>query len=129
MTERPDPQTKTATLCDCERSHNGLGMAGRLCDCQDERPPPPGLVEAALLDESTRQVAEGESKTATCGQRRVAAAMALLDQRAEGGQCGEMVAEMLRAADATLMGALPSMLDANGTRWVEWNTLQELIRV
>lgn len=57
-------KSDTATLCDCERSHNGLGMAGRLCDCQDERPPPPGLVEAALLDESTRQVAEGESKTA-----------------------------------------------------------------
>lgn len=22
-------------LCDCERSHNGLGMAGRLCDCDE----------------------------------------------------------------------------------------------
>lgn len=21
-------------LCDCERGHNGFGMAGRLCDCQ-----------------------------------------------------------------------------------------------
>lgn len=20
-------------LCDCERSHNGLGLRGRLCDC------------------------------------------------------------------------------------------------
>jgi hypothetical protein len=26
----------TPALCDCERSHNGMGMAGRLCDCQDE---------------------------------------------------------------------------------------------
>lgn len=23
----------TTNLCDCERSHNGFGMAGRECDC------------------------------------------------------------------------------------------------
>jgi hypothetical protein len=23
--------------CDCERSHNGIGMAGRMCDCQQEQ--------------------------------------------------------------------------------------------
>lgn len=29
-------------LCDCERSHNGFGMVGRECDCEDQQ-------EAALL--------------------------------------------------------------------------------
>jgi len=24
-------------LCDCERSHNGMGMAGRKCDCRDRQ--------------------------------------------------------------------------------------------
>ncbi len=33
------------TICDCERSHNGCGMAGRECDCG---PPTPESVEAAL---------------------------------------------------------------------------------
>lgn len=28
-------QTTKAT-CDCERSHNGLGLAGRECDCQED---------------------------------------------------------------------------------------------
>ena len=27
------PQTSDVPLCDCERGHNGLGMAGRPCDC------------------------------------------------------------------------------------------------
>lgn len=30
----PDPNQ--TTLCDCERGHNGFGMAGRECDCQED---------------------------------------------------------------------------------------------
>ena len=26
----------SAPLCDCERSHNGLGLGGRPCDCQED---------------------------------------------------------------------------------------------
>lgn len=39
---------------------------------------------------------------------RVVAAMRHLDQRAEGGQCAEMVAEMLAAADAVDPLRVPS---------------------
>lgn len=28
---------RDANLCDCERGHNGFGMAGRECDCQAPR--------------------------------------------------------------------------------------------
>ncbi|MDA8251096.1 MAG: hypothetical protein M0Z28_18260 [Rhodospirillales bacterium] len=33
MTDSPDQSPMTH--CGCERSHNGLGIAGRECDCQD----------------------------------------------------------------------------------------------
>lgn len=37
MSNAPEPATVTqgARFCDCERSHNGLGMAGRVCDCEE----------------------------------------------------------------------------------------------
>jgi hypothetical protein len=61
-------------------------------------------------------------------QRRINAAMAHLDQRAEGGRCGEMVAEMLAAADAVLLERLPMMRDANGVFWVELAALEGLLQ-
>jgi hypothetical protein len=36
-------------LCDCERSHNGLGMAGRECDCPRECPAPIPTIEIASM--------------------------------------------------------------------------------
>jgi hypothetical protein len=33
------PPAQPKNLCDCERSHNGLGMAGRECDCPARNPP------------------------------------------------------------------------------------------
>jgi hypothetical protein len=51
-----------------------------------------------------------------------------LDQRAEGGQCDEMVAEMLAAADAVLLDRLPMMQDASGVYWVELATLKRLLQ-
>ena len=64
----------------------------------------------------------------TTHQRRMAAAMEHLDQRAEGGQCDEMVAEMLAAADAVLLDRLPMMQDASGVYWVELATLKSLLQ-
>lgn len=29
-------QAPTPRICDCERGHNGLGISGRECDCQDD---------------------------------------------------------------------------------------------
>ena len=67
--------------------------------------------------------------TETTGhQRRIYAAMAHLDQRAEGGRCGEMIAEMLAAADAVLLARLPTMRDANGVFWVELATLEGMLQ-
>lgn len=34
--DKPEPQ-----FCDCERGHNGMGIAGRLCDCDERKPEPP----------------------------------------------------------------------------------------
>lgn len=31
-------ETKNASLCDCERSHNGLGLGSRTCDCPAGNP-------------------------------------------------------------------------------------------
>ena len=36
---------KAPSLCDCERSHNGLGLAGRDCDCPAGANPPPADAE------------------------------------------------------------------------------------
>lgn len=28
-------ESKVERICDCERGHNGIGLSGRICDCQD----------------------------------------------------------------------------------------------
>jgi hypothetical protein len=61
-------------------------------------------------------------------QGRINAAMARLDQRAEDGRCGEMVAEMLAAADKQLLSRLPIMVEGGGTDWVELNALKGLLQ-
>lgn len=32
------PYDAKQPLCDCERSHNGLGLVGRICDCDPHDP-------------------------------------------------------------------------------------------
>lgn len=36
MDEKDAASTTEAVYCDCERGHNGIGLAGRLCDCQED---------------------------------------------------------------------------------------------
>lgn len=61
----PAPQPSPVGLCDCERGHNGFGMAGRECDCQEQQPPPaantPGLERAARWHEARAATQEREA--------------------------------------------------------------------
>ena len=42
-TREPAPRPETSRTCDCERGHNGIGLAGRPCDCQQPDPHPDDL--------------------------------------------------------------------------------------
>ena len=72
------------SLCDCELSHNGIGMSGRECDCEDRRslfdtlpsdPAPLPRDEAAMLADlptypDTQAVAQEDEACCRRLQRR-----------------------------------------------------------
>lgn len=46
-------------VCDCERSHNGLGMGGRVCDCQPSSETVERVAKAIFAREQFMHMDEG----------------------------------------------------------------------
>ena len=88
-------------LCDCERGHNGLGMAGRECDCGPERIP--GRVRVPARAGSSRVAALGEPEGYDFGWTHSAEVAA----RDRSKALAETLAQMLNLDDVLACRTMP----------------------
>lgn len=80
---------RTANWCDCERGHNGFGMAGRECDCQED-----GVQQTTERDALLRRLDYLDHRYYAIGQEIVR----LEDERDEVRNERQRVEEELQSA-------------------------------